>query len=41
MAVPLSYNVRNLLVLLYGCLQKQNAPIDRNTLEEVIAVTNE
>jgi hypothetical protein len=30
-------HVRNLLVLLYGCLQKQDAPIDRATLEEVIA----
>jgi len=31
-------HVRNLLVLLYGCLQKQDPPIDRDTLEEVIAV---
>jgi hypothetical protein len=30
-------HVRNLLILLYGCLQKQDAPIDRATLEEVIA----
>jgi hypothetical protein len=30
-------HVRNLLVLLYGCLQKQDPPIDRDTLEEVIA----
>lgn len=31
-------HIRNLLVLLYGCLQKQDPPIDRDTLEEVIAV---
>lgn len=30
-------HVRNLLVLLYGCLQRQDPPIDRDTLEEVIA----
>lgn len=30
-------HIRNLLVLLYGCLQKQDPPIDRDTLEEVIA----
>ena len=30
-------HVRNLLVLLYGCLQKEDPPIRRDTLEEVIA----
>lgn len=31
-------HVRNLLVLLYGCLQKQDPPIDRDTLEDVIGI---
>lgn len=31
-------HIRNLLVLLYGCLQKQDPPIQRDTLEEVIAI---
>ena len=30
-------HVRNLLVLLYGCLIQQDPPIDHDTLEEVIA----
>jgi hypothetical protein len=30
-------HIRNLLVLLYGCLQKQDPPIDHDTLEEAIA----
>ena len=29
-------HVRNLLVMLYGCLQKQDPPIERDTLEDVI-----
>ncbi|WP_299486202.1 ATP-binding protein [Acaryochloris sp. IP29b_bin.137] len=31
-------HIRNLLVLLYGCLQKQDPPLDRDTLEDVISV---
>jgi hypothetical protein len=31
-------HIRNLLVLLYGCLQKQDPPIDRDTLEDVITL---
>lgn len=31
-------HVRNLLVLLYGCLQKQDPPLTRDTLEDVIAL---
>lgn len=29
-------HVRNLLVMLFGCLQKQDPPIERDTLEDVI-----
>jgi hypothetical protein len=31
-------HIRNLLVLLYGCLQKQDPPITRDTLEDVIMI---
>jgi hypothetical protein len=31
-------HIRSLLLLLYGCLQKQDPPIQRDTLEEVIAI---
>ena len=31
-------HVRNLLVLLYGCLQKQDPPLSRDTLEEMITL---
>jgi hypothetical protein len=31
-------HIRNLLVLLYGCLQRIDPPIDRDTLEDVIAI---
>lgn len=31
-------HIRNLLVLLYGCLQRLDPPIDRDTLEDIIAI---
>jgi hypothetical protein len=31
-------HIRNLLILLYGCLQKQDPPLSRDTLEEMITL---
>jgi hypothetical protein len=31
-------HIRSLLVLLYGCLQRRDPPIDRDTLEDTIAI---